>query len=130
VNPDCLEKFQSLKFQKKLTYIIFTLNKANTEIVVELSSESTDYEDFIKDLPETECRWGVIDFKYKEPDGSSHSKLIFVSWSPDDAKIKQKMLFASSRDALKRSLVGIAKEIQGTDYSEVDYDNVLKAVTR
>ena len=42
--------------------------------------------------------------------------------SPDDAKIKQKMLFASSRDALRRSLVGIATEIQGTDYSEIDHD--------
>jgi hypothetical protein len=43
--------------------------------------------------------------------------------SPDDAKIKQKMLFASSRDALRRSLVGIAAEIQGTDYSEVAYES-------
>jgi hypothetical protein len=29
------------------------------------------------------------------------------------------MVFASSRDALRRSLVGIAVEIQGTDFSEV-----------
>ena len=43
--------------------------------------------------------------------------------SPDDAKIKQKMLFASSKDALRRSLVGIASEIQGTDYSEVAYES-------
>ena len=39
--------------------------------------------------------------------------------SPDNAKIKQKMLFASSRDALKRSLTGVGVEIQGSDYSEV-----------
>jgi hypothetical protein len=32
------------------------------------------------------------------------------------------MLFASSRDALRRSLVGIAVEIQGTDYSEVSWE--------
>jgi hypothetical protein len=43
--------------------------------------------------------------------------------SPDDAKIKQKMLFASSRDALRRSLVGIAAEIQGTDFSEVAHES-------
>ena len=49
-----------------------------------------------------------------------------VTWhirSPDDAKIKQKMLFASSKDALRRSLVGIASEIQGTDYSEVAHES-------
>lgn len=43
--------------------------------------------------------------------------------SPDDAKIKQKMLFASSKDALRRSLVGIAVEIQGTDFSEVAFES-------
>jgi hypothetical protein len=43
--------------------------------------------------------------------------------SPDDAKVKQKMLFASSKEALKRSLVGVAAEIQGTDFSEVAYDS-------
>ena len=32
------------------------------------------------------------------------------------------MVSASSRDALRRSLVGIAVEIQGTDYSEVAYE--------
>ena len=32
------------------------------------------------------------------------------------------MLAASSRDALRRSLVGIAIEIQGTDYSEVAHE--------
>ena len=43
--------------------------------------------------------------------------------SPDDSKVKQKMLFASSKDALRRSLVGIAAEIQGTDFSEVAYES-------
>lgn len=42
--------------------------------------------------------------------------------SPDDAKIKNKMLYASSKDALRKTLVGIAAEIQGTDYSEVDHE--------
>jgi len=43
--------------------------------------------------------------------------------SPDDAKIKQKMLFAASKDALRRGLVGVATEIQGTDFSEVAYES-------
>lgn len=42
--------------------------------------------------------------------------------SPDDAKIKDKMLFASSREALKHKLDGIAFEVQGTDLSEISYD--------
>lgn len=32
------------------------------------------------------------------------------------------MLYASSKEALRKALVGIAAEIQGTDLSEVSYD--------
>jgi hypothetical protein len=75
-------------------------------------------------------------------------KNIFISWSPDTAKIKasfltkrhylntkltvnqQKMMFASSRDALGRSLVGIGAEIQAIDYSEISWEAVYYKVTR
>lgn len=50
--------------------------------------------------------------------------------SPDDSKVKQKMLYASSKDALRKALVGIATEIQGTDFSEVSYETVLEKVSR
>ena len=33
------------------------------------------------------------------------------------------MLFASSREALKRALTGVGVEVQGTDYSEVAYES-------
>ena len=48
---------------------------------------------------------------------------LFVSRSPDDAKIKSKMVYASSKDALRRSLVGVATEIQGTALDEVAYES-------
>lgn len=44
--------------------------------------------------------------------------------------MKQKMLYASSKDALRKALVGIATEIQGTDLSEVSYETVLEKVSR
>jgi len=73
----------------------------------------------------------VYDFEYEKEGGAGkRNKLTFFSWAPDDSKIKQKMLFASSKDALRRSLVGIAAEVQGTDYSEVAYENVLDKVSR
>lgn len=32
------------------------------------------------------------------------------------------MLYASSKDALRRSLVGLAVEVQGTDLDEISYE--------
>ncbi|KAG6850336.1 hypothetical protein H0H93_014609 [Arthromyces matolae] len=130
VNPKCLEEYQQLKLKKTHKYIVFALSKDLTEIVVEKTSSSDVYDDFTADLPETECRWAIYDFEFEKEEGGKRNKIVFVSWSPDDAKIKQKMLFASSKDALRRSLVGIAVEIQGTDYSEVAYESVLDKANR
>ncbi|KAJ6584145.1 actin depolymerizing factor [Mycena vulgaris] len=130
VNNDCIEQFQQLKLKKKSKYIIFTLNEDNTEIVVEKTSVSPNYEEFIKDLPEAGCRWAVYDLEFEKGDAGKRSKICFYSWAPDEAKIKTKMVFASSKDALRRSLVGIATEIQGTDYSEVAYEAVLDKASR
>lgn len=46
--------------------------------------------------------------------------------SPDTAKIKHKMVYASSKESFKKKLVGLAVEVQGTDYSEISYDAVLE----
>ena len=130
VNDTCLQEYQALKLKKAHKYVIFNLNKDNTEIVVEKTSKSADYDDFIADLPETECRWAVYDFEFEKEGAGKRNKLTFVSWAPDTAKIKQKMVFASSKDALRRALVGIAVEIQGTEYSEVAYESVLDKAQR
>ncbi|KAI0057127.1 hypothetical protein BV25DRAFT_1831493 [Artomyces pyxidatus] len=129
VNPECLSAFQELKLGKKTKYIIYAVNAEHTEIIPLKTSASSDYDEFLGDLPETECRWAVYDFEY-EKEGAKRNKICFFSWAPDDAKIKAKMLFASSKDALRRSLVGIAAEIQGTDYSEVAHESVLDKVSR
>jgi len=79
-SAECVPLYEELKLKKKLKYIIYKLNANNTEIVVEKKSESGDYDDFIADLPETECRWAVYDFEYEAPDGGKRNKLSFFAW--------------------------------------------------
>jgi cofilin len=64
----------------KHRYIIFTLNKDLTEIVVEKTSSAADYDDFIADLPEVECRWAVYDFEFEKEGGGKRNKIVFISW--------------------------------------------------
>ena len=80
VNDDCLTAFQDLKLGKKAKYIIYTLSKDLTEIIVEKKADPTaSYDDFLADLPEAECRWAVYDFDF-ERDGGKRSKITFYSW--------------------------------------------------
>lgn len=128
--PECLEKFAQLKMSKSLKYILFKLNDTRTQIVVDKTSENPDYDEFLDNLPGDGCKWAVYDFHYTLEDGSQRNKLCFFSWSPDNAPIRAKMVHASSKDALRRSLDGIGVEIQGTDPTEVAYETVLDRVKR
>jgi hypothetical protein len=45
--------------------------------------------------------------------------------SPDDAKIKYKMVYASSKSVLRKTLVGITAEVQATERDEVSIESGL-----
>ena len=75
------------------------------------------------------CRYGVFDFEYTHQcqgttEASKKEKLFLISWCPDSAKIKKKMLYSSSFDALKKCLVGVQKYIQVSS-SVRDVYNIL-----
>ncbi|KIM70447.1 hypothetical protein SCLCIDRAFT_1206578 [Scleroderma citrinum Foug A] len=130
LHSDCLPAYQKLKGPtRKHKYIIYTLNSNNTEIIVDKTSAETDYDGFLKDLPEDQCRWAVYDLEF-EKDGAKRNKICFISWAPDNAKIKQKMVFTASLSALRRSLEGIGTDVQATDYDEVSYASVLEKASR
>ena len=95
------------------------------------TSDSSNYDDFLAELPPAECRYAIYDFEYDIGGGEGkRSKIVFFTWSPDTAPIRSKMVYASSKDALRRSLNGVAADIQGTDFSEVAYETVLERVSR
>jgi len=77
-------------------------------------------------LPDTDCRYIIYDVTWQTADGGERSKILFVLWSPDSAKIKSKMLYTSSKDAFKKALVGIAQDFQATDKSEISFDVAIE----
>uniref|UniRef100_UPI003980710E hypothetical protein n=1 Tax=Salmonella sp. s55004 TaxID=3159675 RepID=UPI003980710E len=65
-------------------------------------------------------------FKFMTSEGSERAKIIFIHWSPDTVGVKEKMLYASSKDALKAVLAdGIAVEVQANDISDLGYDEIV-----
>ncbi|KAG0297075.1 cofilin [Linnemannia gamsii] len=131
VEKACVETFLELKLGKTHKYIIYKISdNLETIEVVKHAAGDASYDDFVAELPADDCRWAVYDFDYKTADGGDRNKIVFYSWSPDGAKIKPKMLYASSKDGLRKSLSGVAVEIQGTDFDEVAYETVLDRIRR
>jgi len=106
------------------------MNAEQSAVVVDtVAGPNATYEEFVKALPPNDCRYAVFDFAY-EADGGQRNKILFIVWAPDSAKIKAKMLYASTRDAVRKKLVGVGTEIQATDLAEIDREAVLEKVMR
>lgn len=107
---------------KKYKYIILRISDDKKSIILDKTSTSEEYEQFLSDLPAGEPRWAVYDFQFEKEGAGRRNKILFYAWAPDEAPIKSKMLYSSSKDALRAKLVGIAFDIQCTDESERAYD--------
>jgi len=77
-------------------------------------------------LPENEPRYAAVDIKFETDDGRETSKLVLISWIPDTAKIKLKMLYAGSKEVLKSSMAGgIGILINANDHSDLDFETSI-----
>lgn len=141
VNDKCKIIFEEIKKDKKHRYVIFNIvNEKQIDVEV-VGDRDAEYDQFLEDLQKGgtgECRYGLFDFEYMHQhqgttESSKKQKLFLLLWCPDTAKIKMKMLYASSFDALKKSLVGVQKYIQASDLSEASKESVeekLRATDR
>ena len=77
------------------------------------------FQDLLDKLPADEPRYLVLDWNVEDDDGCQLSKSFFVSWVPDTCKAKTKMLYASSKQALRNALEGVHLDHQATDYDEI-----------
>lgn len=136
VEDTCKLHFQDQKLGHKYRYVIFRLTPDFKAITVDKAADpSATYDDLVNDLREAEqngeCRWAVMDVVYKSVNGAEKSKLCFIHWNPENAKTKQKMVFASSKSAFKSALgEKFATELSATDYAELSYNNLLEVVKK
>ncbi|SPO05745.1 related to cytokinesis inhibitor byr4 [Cephalotrichum gorgonifer] len=142
VATECVSTYNDLKLSKKYKFIIFKLSDDNREIVVEEASDNADWEVFREKLINATTktrsgavgkgpRYAVYDFEYTLATGEGvRNKITFIAWSPDDAGVQSKMIYASSKESLKRSLTGLAVELQANDSDDIEYDTVLKTVSK
>lgn len=63
VAPDCITKFNELKLNKKLKFIIYKLSDDYKEIVIEETSENGDWDFFREKLLKAESKNKMVHFQ-------------------------------------------------------------------
>ncbi|KAL4287825.1 hypothetical protein AHAS_Ahas19G0224900 [Arachis hypogaea] len=115
--------FLELQRKKVHRYVIFKIDENKKEVVVEKTGGPAEsYDDFTASLPENDCRYAVYDFDFVTAENCQKSKIFFIAWSPSVARIRPKMLYATSKDRFRRELKGVHYEIQATDPTEMDLE--------
>ncbi|KAH9607771.1 hypothetical protein KSS87_022420 [Heliosperma pusillum] len=123
VHDDCKLNFLDLKAKRTYRFIVFKIEMEQKQVIVEkLGMPADTYEEFAKALPADECRYAVFDFDFVTEENCQKSKIFFIAWSPDTARVRSKMIYASSKDRFKRELDGIQVELQATDPTEMGLD--------
>ncbi|KAH0937350.1 hypothetical protein HID58_004811 [Brassica napus] len=123
VHDDCKLKFLELKAKRTYRFIVYKIEEQQKQVVVEkLGEPGQSHDDFAASLPADECRYAIFDFDFVTAENCQKSKIFFVAWSPDTARVRSKMIYASSKDRFKRELDGIQVELQATDPTEMDLD--------
>nr|CAH8874806.1 unnamed protein product [Trichobilharzia regenti] len=115
---ECERLYKSLKMDNLYRYIIFTISNSEQIIASKAAPRSATYKEFKDELTsrkDTGC-YAVIDY---ECEGIKGSNLIFVSWVCDSLPVKQKMLYASSREALKKRFEGLKGDVHAVDLEGV-----------
>ena len=89
----------------------------------------------------------MYDVEFDKGEGT-RNKITFISWVPDDAgqyvsanttiatpvgqnstltdTLQPRMMYSTSKEALKRSLNGIAIDVQANDADDIEWDTLVK----
>ncbi|KAK4767244.1 hypothetical protein SAY86_014994 [Trapa natans] len=130
VHDDCKMRFLELKAKRKFRFIIFKIEEKQKQVVVDkVGGPIQSYDDFAASLPANECRYAVYDFDFITKENCQKSRIFFIAWSPDTSRVRNKMIYASSKERFKRELDGIQVELQATDPTEMGLDVIQSRAT-
>merc|ERR1739838_708093 len=115
VKDDLILKYDETKIKNTNKYLIFKITDDKKFITIDCEgAPDATFDDFCAALPDDDCRYAVFDTPITTKSGAEANKMMFVSWSDDNAPIKKKMLYASSKLALKACLKGLVEDFQAT----------------
>ncbi|CAH9094377.1 unnamed protein product [Cuscuta europaea] len=121
VHDDCKLKFLELKGKRAHRYIVYKIEDKHI-VVDKLGKPVESYDEFIMNLPADQSRYAVYDYDFISTENVQKSKIFFIAWTPETSKVRDKMMYASSKERFKKELDGIQVELQATDPTEVGLD--------
>ncbi len=71
-------------------------------------------------------RYGIFELEYPTNDGRIEAKILLILYAPDIAPAKEKFIYATSKDEVKKKLQPFNKEIQVNDWADLNDEQFIK----
>ncbi|GJE88501.1 actin depolymerizing factor [Phanerochaete sordida] len=126
VDADCLADCVKV-WKGELKYILCNLNSDNTAIVTVKTSTDANYDNFLAESASDQCLWALYHLQWKNASGVSKTRIVLYTWTPDDAKIKRKLVFSAARGSFQTKLTNSAVThyaLVATESSDLALNNV------
>ncbi|KAI5086110.1 non-muscle cofilin 1, partial [Silurus meridionalis] len=114
--------------KERYKLVMFCISENGKNIVINhdlslknkhIENEENVFKKIASMIPLKDCCYGLYDCNYATTE-SQKQTLIFIMSAPDNAPLKKKMLYASSKAALKQKLEGVSTEWQVNDCSDME----------
>jgi len=133
LDSECKLVYDEVQSKKKHRYVTFKIVEDKAIKVDKIGTRESTYDEFLTDLcakdgEADDCRYAIYDFEFvvqsAGAEASNRSKLILISWCPDTARIKKKMIYSASFETLKKAFTGVQKIVQANGEDEIQKNNV------
>ncbi|XP_071337294.1 non-muscle cofilin 1-like [Trachinotus anak] len=119
-DADQMERIRLVTFYINDGYI----NIEQTYRQKDIDNEEDIFKFFLSKMDPRQCRYMLYDCHFETKESIKKEELVFVLWAPEEAIVKDKMNYASSKQYLKKVMTGIKHELQINDIADFkDRDN-------
>jgi hypothetical protein len=109
MNDDATMTFETFKLKKDFKYLVMKIKDSKEVVVDKCIGDDVAYSDFAEaELLANETAFIAINHK---------DRTVLLSWFPDQAKTKQKLMYSNTRPAIYEACVG-ALHMVATERSE------------
>ena len=124
-NEEVLSVYKLLKNDRKLKALTIKINDQTIlEVEKQFERKGFNYDDFLNAFPSDDSRFGVLDCDFTTLDGRPQEKILFILWSPINAKALKKMKYSTSVGAIVDGLGAIALTIQADSISDISKESI------
>lgn len=111
---------------RAVTFKLDPSSKSKMEVDLDQTLPSdASHDQVLALLPNDDCRFMFFSVDYMEGQGH-RTKTIFVLWVPSDAKVKNKMVYASAAVPLKTKLNTSCLSVQTGTLDAIDYEAMVE----